>query len=96
MRISAHLFVQGGSNVILVARRAEALKAVSEACTAAHKESGLQEGGKFATVQVDVSDKHQVATLWDKVPSDLRNVDILGKHPVILGLQHGLIHSCDS
>lgn len=29
-------------------------------------------------VQLDVSDKAQVSALWDKVPQDLRNVDILG------------------
>lgn len=63
----------------MVARRADALKKVADACTAAHKESGLQQGGKFASVQLDVSDKAQVATLWDKVPQDLRNVDILGR-----------------
>jgi 3-hydroxy acid dehydrogenase/malonic semialdehyde reductase len=70
---------QGGSNVILVARRADALKTVSSACFAAHKESGLQHGGKFATVELDVSDKIQVATLWEKVPQELRCVDVLGK-----------------
>ena len=35
-------------------------------------------GGKVAGVQLDVSDRQQVATLWDKVPQDLRNVDVLG------------------
>ena len=69
---------QAGSNVILIARRADALKAVSEACITAHKGSGLQQGGRFAIVQMDVSQKDQVAVLWDKVPQDLRNVDILG------------------
>jgi len=29
------------------------------------------------TVQLDVSDKAQVASLWSKVPQELRNVDIL-------------------
>jgi len=74
---TAVLFAKGGSNVILLARRADALKDVTNACIAAHKESGLQQGGKFATVQMDVSQKDQVATLWDKVPQGLRNVDIL-------------------
>jgi len=74
---TAVLFAKGGSNVILLARRADSLKAVSDACIAAHKESGIQQGGKFATVQMDISQKDQVATLWDKVPQDLRNVDIL-------------------
>ncbi|KAE9400809.1 NAD(P)-binding protein [Gymnopus androsaceus JB14] len=74
---TALLFAKGGSNVILCARRAEALQSVASACASAHKESGLTQGGKFAVVQLDVSDKAQVASLWDKVPSDLRNVDIL-------------------
>lgn len=51
---------------------------MAEKCHAAHKESGLAQGGKFATVQLDVSDKTQVAAFWDRVPSDLRDVDILG------------------
>lgn len=76
---------QGGSNVILLARRAEALKVVSDACIAAHKESGLQQGGKFAAVQLDVSDQTQVAALWDKVPQDLRIVDVLGEDERFMG-----------
>ena len=31
------------------------------------------------SVQLDVSDKAQVAKLWDRVPEDLRAVDVLGK-----------------
>lgn len=62
----------------MVARRVDALSKVSDACIAAHKESGLQQGGKFASIQLDVSDKQQVASLWAKVPQDLRDVDILG------------------
>lgn len=64
--------------MILCARRADALQSVASACASAHKESGLKQGGKFAVVQLDVSDKAQVSALWDKVPQDLRTVDILG------------------
>ena len=64
--------------MILCARRAEQLKAVAEACAAAHKEAGVQAGGKFASVLLDVGDKQQIATLFDRVPADLRQVDILG------------------
>lgn len=64
--------------MILVARRVDALKTVNEACVAAHKESGLTQGGQFASIQLDVSDKAQIAGLWDKVPQALRNVDVLG------------------
>ncbi|KAG6832400.1 hypothetical protein H0H92_002668 [Tricholoma furcatifolium] len=75
---TAILFAKGGANVILVARRAEMLKAVTDACINAHKQSGVQQGGKFATVVLDVSDKAQVATLFDKVPQDLQDIDVLG------------------
>ena len=67
----------------MAARRTEALKAVAEACTAAHKESGLQQGGKFATVQLDVADKKQIASFIDKIPQELRSIDILGMGPKI-------------
>jgi 3-hydroxy acid dehydrogenase/malonic semialdehyde reductase len=40
----------------------------------------VQQGGTVATVQLDVSDRAQVATLWSKVPPDLRNIDILGTY----------------
>ncbi|KAF9500885.1 NAD(P)-binding protein [Pleurotus eryngii] len=71
-------FCKAGSNVILVARRVDALKSVADACVAAHKESGVTQGGKFATIQADVADKEQVAAILDKIPSDLKAVDVLG------------------
>ncbi|KAF9805508.1 hypothetical protein IEO21_09021 [Rhodonia placenta] len=94
---TALLFAKGGSNVILCARRTEALKKVAEACTAAHKESGLQQGGKFATVQCDVSDTKQVATLFDKIPPELHNIDILVNNAgFVLGVERvGDISSAD-
>ncbi|KAF7966117.1 hypothetical protein HWV62_39978 [Athelia sp. TMB] len=74
---TAILFAKAGSNIILAARRVEALEKVQQSCVAAHKELGNQKGGKFAVVQLDVSKKDQVAAFWDKVPQDLREVDIL-------------------
>ncbi|KAF9451045.1 NAD(P)-binding protein [Macrolepiota fuliginosa MF-IS2] len=80
---------RAGSNVILVARRLEILKQVAEQCVAAHKESGLAQGGKFTSIQLDVSDKAQVAGFWDKVPNDLRNIDILVNNAgYVLGIEH--------
>lgn len=64
--------------MILVARRADALKKATDACFAAHRESGLQQGGKFVSVVADVSDKAQVASLFDTIPQDLQDVDVLG------------------
>ncbi|KJA18622.1 hypothetical protein HYPSUDRAFT_169167 [Hypholoma sublateritium FD-334 SS-4] len=94
---TAILFAKGGANVILLARRADALAKVNDACIAAHKESGLQQGGKFASVQLDVSDKSQIAALWTKVPQDLRNVDILVNNAgFVKGMEHvGTISEVD-
>ncbi|CAL1704784.1 unnamed protein product [Somion occarium] len=74
---TARLFAKAGSNVILTARRVEALNEVAEACKVAHKESGLQQGGKFAVVQLDVADRKQVSSLLEKIPDELRKVDVL-------------------
>lgn len=62
----------------MLARRAELLNKVAAECAITHQASGLNEGGKFVPVQIDVSDKAQVASLFDKIPLELRNVDILG------------------
>jgi 3-hydroxy acid dehydrogenase/malonic semialdehyde reductase len=78
---------QGGSNLILLARRSDQLEKVAEAARAAHKASGVQQGGTIVTIQLDVSDRAQVAALWSKVPSDLRNVDILVNNA---GSAHGV------
>jgi 3-hydroxy acid dehydrogenase/malonic semialdehyde reductase len=72
--------IQAGSNLILVARRADQLETVAEAARAA----GVQQGAKIATVQLDVTDGAQVAALWSKVPQELRNVDILGEQFITL------------
>ncbi|KAI0065356.1 NAD-P-binding protein [Artomyces pyxidatus] len=84
---TAVLFAKGGSNLILLARRVDALKSVAEAAAAAHKASGVQQGGQIVTLQVDVSDKAQVASIWDNVPKELRDVDVLVNNA---GFVHGL------
>ncbi|KAJ6630783.1 hypothetical protein B0H10DRAFT_1982992 [Mycena sp. CBHHK59/15] len=86
---TAILFAKAGTNILLLARREEALKSVQQACVTAHKESGLKEGGKFAPIQLDVSDKAAVAALWSKVPPNLRNVDILVNNAgYVVGREH--------
>lgn len=76
---------QGGANVILTARRADALQNVAEQCAAAHRAAGVQQGGKFVSIALDVSDKNQIASFLEKIPTALRDVDVLGKqhHPHI-------------
>lgn len=86
---TAILFAKGGANVILVARRPELLNKVTQDCVIAHQQAGHSKGGRFAGVQLDVSDKKQVASLWDKVPQDLRHVDVLVNNAgYVLGVEH--------
>ncbi|KAJ7285854.1 hypothetical protein C8J57DRAFT_1286007 [Mycena rebaudengoi] len=86
---TAILFAKAGSNVILCARREDALKKVQQSCIDAHKASGLKEGGEFAHVLLDVADKASVAALWSKVPASLRNVDILVNNAgYVVGREH--------
>lgn len=47
-----------------------------------HQEANLPAGvgGNFAAVTLDVSDRAAIKKLWDQVPADLRNVDVLGEY----------------
>lgn len=72
LQATALLFAKAGSNLILLARRAEQLQKVVDAAKA------ISGAGQVAGVQVDVSDRTQVESLWDKIPTELRNVDVLG------------------
>jgi len=74
---TAILFAKGGANLVLLARREDALKKVADACLDAHKSSGIQGGGRVATIQVDVSDKTQVSSVLSKIPDDLKSIDVL-------------------
>lgn len=78
-RLSPTNLAQAGSNLILTARRIDALEKVRQQCVAAHQGAGVQHGGQFVTILLDVSDKSQIASLLNKIPTDLRNIDILGK-----------------
>jgi len=74
---TAILFAKGGANLILLARRADALKRVADACVDAHKRADIQEGGKIATVQIDASDKTQVSNVLSYIPEELKSIDVL-------------------
>jgi len=75
---------------VLLARRADALKQVAEACADAHKVSGIQGGGKVATIQIDVSDKAQVSSVLSKIPDELKLIDVLGTRDIWYSLQSSL------
>ncbi|KAL7425128.1 hypothetical protein Q5752_000816 [Cryptotrichosporon argae] len=64
-----------GAKVVIVGRRAEALKAAADDITAAAKASGSD--GLAIAVTGDVSDKAGVVALYDKVVPHLSKVDVL-------------------
>ena len=66
------------------------MKKVADACTGAHRDTGVQGGGKVATVQIDVSDKTQVSNVLSKIPADLKSIDVLGAHDIRYPLQNSL------
>jgi len=61
----------------LTARRQEHLDKVAELAKEAHLEGKTGKGGKFVTLTLDVSDKSAVKGLLERIPQELRDIDIL-------------------
>ncbi|GAA5996167.1 hypothetical protein JCM5350_000488 [Sporobolomyces pararoseus] len=74
---TAILFARTGANLILTARRQQALDQVAELAKQAHEEGKTGKGGKFVTLTLDVSDRNAVKGLLERIPQELRNIDIL-------------------
>ncbi|KAE8538132.1 hypothetical protein D1P53_006199 [Cryptococcus gattii VGV] len=69
---TAELFAKCGSNVVLMARRADKLQAVKAKCEAAHKESGLKEGGKVVVIEADMQKNEHL----DVIPGKLEGLEV--------------------
>ncbi|GAA5889312.1 hypothetical protein JCM16303_000174 [Sporobolomyces ruberrimus] len=74
---TAILFARTGANLILTARRQQALDQVAELAKQAHKEGATGKGGQFVTLTLDVSDRTAVKGLLERIPKELREIDIL-------------------
>ncbi|GAA5946363.1 hypothetical protein JCM3775_004769 [Rhodotorula graminis] len=74
---TAILFARAGSNLILTARRQAQLDEVAAAATQAHREGGTGKGGKFVTLTLDMQDRTAIKGLLDRIPDDLKKVDVL-------------------
>ncbi|PWN96488.1 putative NADP(+)-dependent dehydrogenase [Tilletiopsis washingtonensis] len=75
---TAGLFARAGANVVVSARRQDALDAVVEQCTAANKEGGSGAGGKYASLVLDMQDRKAIETnLLPRLPDWAKNVDVL-------------------
>ncbi|WVQ71411.1 hypothetical protein IAR50_000947 [Cryptococcus sp. DSM 104548] len=69
---TAELFAKTGANLVLLARRADNLQAVKAKAEAAHKQSGLKEGGKVVLIEADIQKKEDV----DAVPGKLEGLEV--------------------
>lgn len=69
---TAELFAKCGSNVVLMARRADKLQAVKAKCEAAHKESGLKKGGKVVVIEADMQKNEHL----DAIPGKLEGLEV--------------------
>lgn len=72
------LFARAGANVVVSARRQDALDAVVAQCSAANKEGGSGAGGKYASLVLDMQDRKAIETdLLPRLPDWAKNVDVL-------------------
>jgi NADPH:quinone reductase-like Zn-dependent oxidoreductase len=62
---TAVLFARGGSNVVLLARRADKLAEVKKACEDGHKEAKVE--GKVVVLEADVSNKESLDGVLGKL-----------------------------
>ncbi|EPQ29781.1 uncharacterized protein PFL1_02454 [Pseudozyma flocculosa PF-1] len=74
---TAILFARAGCNVVLTARRADALAAAAQQCADANRAGQSGAGGNFAAITLDMADRAQLDGLLGQLPDWARNVDIL-------------------
>jgi len=67
--------IQAGSNIVLVARRPDALKETVAACEAAHKASGVQAGGKVHTIDTQFNSSSYPLSQFTSVQVDVSKKD---------------------
>ncbi|PWN44143.1 NAD(P)-binding protein [Ceraceosorus guamensis] len=86
---TAILFARAGANVILTARRASALSTIQSRCVEAHNSSGLECGGLFQSLTLDVSKSNDISHLASRLPSWAKDkVDILVNNAgLVLGVE---------
>lgn len=63
---TAILFAKAGSNVVILARRAQNLADVKAKCEAAFKEFGHKEG-KVVTIEADMQKREHLNSITDKL-----------------------------
>lgn len=89
-KATAVLFARAGANVVLVARRQQALDAAVEECKAANQESKEGKGGQYASLVVDMRKREDLDALLGKLPDWAKKVDVLVNNAgLVLGTDKG-------
>ena len=76
-KATAVLFARAGCNVVLTARRADALTAAAQECATANQQGQSGAGGNFAAITLDMRDRKQLDSVVHNLPEWAKNVDIL-------------------
>lgn len=76
-RSTALLFSRLGANVVLAARRRDALETVAQECAKANKEGATGKGGKTHVATLDLRERKQIDALKSGLPDWASKVDVL-------------------
>lgn len=79
-RSTALLFARTGANVVLCARRKDALDSAVKDCQEAYKAQGSvagDKGGKFAAITMDMRDRKSIDSILSSLPDWASKIDIL-------------------
>lgn len=77
---TALLFARTGANVVLCARRKDALDSAVKACQEAYKAQGSaagSKGGNFAAIVMDMRDRKSIDNILPSLPDWAKKIDIL-------------------
>ncbi|POY74530.1 hypothetical protein BMF94_2290 [Rhodotorula taiwanensis] len=86
---TAIAFARAGASLILTARRQTQLEEVKQAALQANKEGATGKGGRVECLTLDMQDRNAIKGLLDRIPDDLKNVDVLVNNA---GLVYGKEH----
>lgn len=71
------LFGRAGCNVVITARREDALKQAAKDIEQANKDGQTGKGGKVFCLKLDMQDIAAVSSVLDKLPADFKDIDCL-------------------
>lgn len=85
---TARLFARAGANVVLAARRVEALERVEAECVRENVAGGTGHGGRYASLALDMRSRAALDRVFDALPAWAADVDVLVNNAgLVLGVE---------